>query len=241
MTVNFDDLLERAVRLVGHETRTVNVHEPPELVGAGPVPIYKLHGTRRRWVGGSRPELVQAAADRPYVTARRIARSSPRRRLNEIAMRWLHRAVDDRDFVVVGYSGSDDLDIVPALALTAPRRIIWIEYARHAARDRTAPWLAPDADLEKQRLLQRLADRGTDVRVFEGEPHQILSDLGIPPAITADEPAAPNWKMRLRPWLDVAVTREPTGLALPGFLLSETMLLDDAQALFRRRPCPSRY
>jgi SIR2-like domain len=231
MTVNFDDLLEQAVRRAGSEPYTVNVHRTGLRLPTRAVPVFKLHGTRRKWTG-DRSEAA-TSLDAPAITGRDVSRLSPRLRLNEVAMRWLSKAVDGRDLIIVGYSGSDDLDIVPALRCTAPRSCYWVEYASHATEDRTGAWLAAHDGSGWRRLMRYLTDRGTEVHVLEGWPHETFDALGMPPALSSMDPShPPDWQALLQPWLNTARAREPTGLALPGFLLAEVLHASEARACF---------
>jgi hypothetical protein len=83
--------------------------------------LWKLHGCLTA--------LGQSAATFTAIFSQRSAR-----------MGWFERVLENHDLVVVGYSGSDDLDIVPTLARTiSSRRLIWIDHASSATFDHRAP------------------------------------------------------------------------------------------------------
>jgi len=231
LTLNFDDLLEQSLRNLNATPYTVNPHVAIPQIPANGVPVYKLHGTRKKWRGES--AVAGDASDVVIATAQRVSRLSPRLRLNETAMRWLTDVIDGKSLVVVGYSASDDLDIVPALTGTSPRACHWIEYAPKGVDDATAEWLANPDGTERRRLIQTMSERGTAVQVLEGWPHDAFTLLGMPPSRSAADPTdGPEWRALLRPWVDAARAREPTGLALPGFLLSEVLHTREAKSCF---------
>lgn len=232
-TVNFDDLIERALGALGAEPATVDAHDAGDRPGAGQVAVYKLHGSLRYWRGSR----VTAASAAPQVTDARIGAVSHRLELNRVAREQMNDAVSGKTLLVVGYSGSDDLDIVPALRETTPRRVIWVEHSGGDPVNKTDDWLSEQRS-ERQRLVGRWAAAGTDVSVFAGETKKTLDTVGFSSApLGASDPAhPPDWRRAVAPWVERARRREPTGLALAGFLLSDAGRLEAGFRCFEAAP-----
>lgn len=132
VTTNFDRLIEIAwERLVGPDGPALAVAAfdrdfPPGLPdGAAPPTLYKIHGSLS--VGGrdTRASLQATLA---------AALSTPMRSRKAAFLAAVLRA---RDLYVVGYSGWDDLDIVPVLADThSSRRLVWVDHDADASAAR---------------------------------------------------------------------------------------------------------
>lgn len=210
MTTNFDDLLERAVQSSGGTPETVDVFP------AGPnspdrVPIWKLHGTLRRWSSGQVDAGRSAQA-----SISRISANAPPLGLQADKMRCLQDLTDDTTMIVVGYSGADDLDLVPSLYELTPRRLIWIDHRDgRPARDVTADI----DDLVRSTTIGGLSPRDElfgwmrrhrpgVLEVWEGATGPAVAEiLGRTLPIVAGGPP-PDWRRALRSWAsDRRVTR----------------------------------
>lgn len=88
--------------------------------------------------------------------------------------RLLHRIVQNRVVLIVGYSGLD-FDICPELALAGPRAIVWNFFSAK--------------DAEKSPGLRRLKDAGVAVTVVFGDMRELLGRLGVPTAARLARPA----------------------------------------------------
>jgi hypothetical protein len=125
MTTNFDRLIEMAYRRTAKsDDRPLRViHEDadfpePGSLGDGAPTLWKLHGSLSV-DGRSTRASLQATIIQvlwPGLTRRKQA--------------FVRAVLAARDLVVLGYSGSDDLDLVPLLADTpSARAIVWIDHA----------------------------------------------------------------------------------------------------------------
>jgi SIR2-like domain len=123
VTVNFDDLAERAVSDAAASPWTIDAYQAGAEAPAGAVRVLKLHGTRRlHGSQGVRP------ADRPLqATITQIVRDGGAGGLPEQAHQLLAGTIDWSPLVVIGYSGSDDLDVMPSLQRCSPSRVLWIQ------------------------------------------------------------------------------------------------------------------
>jgi tetratricopeptide (TPR) repeat protein len=119
VTTNFDSLLERAAQDMGFGIRA-SFTEADFAHRTAPIPcIWKLHGTLLDNEGAD-------ARDSIAVALGQIGRLGEGFMLSPGRQRLLQDAVANADLVVLGYSGSDDFDIVPMLAsLNSSRRVFW--------------------------------------------------------------------------------------------------------------------
>lgn len=206
-TSNFDSLIERAYYSL--PTRRAQRGLAVAFVNAGrgksyqysfrrqvhtrrqPV-LFKLHGTL---------SLVQSSAilgdhDSPFIktvgaTLDTIGLRTDSAGLEMWKHRALERAVAGKTLVVLGYSGLDDFDIVPALAAVAPRvkQVVWISHSARKSQvlqGRTTHVPALLADV--------LYKRGMSATVIEGSTADIVAQL-IKPAFAYPAISAPPVKL----------------------------------------------
>lgn len=127
-TTNFDGLIEYALISHGIDRSQVApvieraTWETERIEG---FPVYKLHGSLMdvRSGEGTRSSI--------QATIEQVARNKPKDvfTLESWKMARLQRDLQERDLVVVGYSGLDDFDVIPALRrIPSGRRLIWISH-----------------------------------------------------------------------------------------------------------------
>jgi tetratricopeptide (TPR) repeat protein len=152
ITTNFDCLIERAhdrygrpldqVCSLGGSKRSPHRFDP-DRVGGGT--LLKLHGSLRVRHGGvpGRYTRSQAALG---ATLDALGRGVGTPGLEPMKEACLRAALRDRFLVILGYSGSDDFDVLPSLARTIgeARGVIWV---KHVARPRPRVRSARDAAL----------------------------------------------------------------------------------------------
>lgn len=201
VTVNFDDLLERALAEQGFRALTVDVQQalPQDASGS---PVYKLHGTRLRHTDGR-----TTVEGRPLLaTTQVIAATNPGTFLNGGAAKMLSELVDGRTLLVAGYSASDDLDVVPTLAASRPARVVWVDHrdstprrSRLGAGRSSLPW---------KRLLAAMRDGGAEVTAITGRTAEVFEALGLTRPADAHQAAVPD--------PSVATSYAPLGAGGPG-------------------------
>ena len=224
LTVNFDDLFERAILLAGLVPRTVDAHsDVPDWAVAGAYPVVRLHGTRKVHANGG----VLRSEDQPHATIDIIAKANGAGMFNAHATEVMASAVADTRLIVVGYSASDELDIVPVLPSTKPSEVVWIEHATGALRTVPNPW--PSTAKE---VIHGWRSAGVTVTVCRGPTLGWLARLGLPSSDT--HASTVDWRGYIDGWAKRMRAKEPSGLALAGYLLSEVGDEADARACFRR-------
>jgi tetratricopeptide (TPR) repeat protein len=231
LTVNFDDLLERAVeRVAPRRALTVDVHSRRRARPLEAVPVVKLHGTWRTHSGGR----TRRSGRRLRATIFAIATPDPDRTKGDRIRSAFDEHVNDRDLVVIGYSGNDELDIIPALAESSPSSVTWIDHQPTFKAPRALKLNHPDLREKPWRgHLQTLADKGIEVVVVAGQTTAALEAIGIPcraPEILS----APDWRASLRAWVESVRFHDPTGLGMAGLILAEQGRYRRALAAFRR-------
>ncbi len=168
ITTNFDFLIEHALLVSGVSRDAIvpviteadfkRYENPVELFHQGKKMVYKLHGSTKNIITGedTRASLV--------TTIQAFAANKEGMSLFQIEsykQPFFENIIKNRTLVVMGYSGSDDFDIVPALkALSNLQTVIWIHHQ-------------PNAD-QKVQIIEE--DKESDA--FEGDKtNLILNDI----------------------------------------------------------------
>lgn len=126
LTTNLDILIERACLAQGFRCSVLVSDADYEAYLSDPArfphALFKLHGTVYR-----NGELVDTGTTMFDVTTDTVASTSKWQAVDQLLRR--------HDLLVIGYSGSDDFDVMPAvLAAAITRRLLWLNY-RPEARD----------------------------------------------------------------------------------------------------------
>jgi tetratricopeptide (TPR) repeat protein len=129
-TTNFDSLIEHGLVDIGIPSNMINpIISRADWQSASRngtrMAVFKLHGSVLRVSSGTE------CRDSIQATIRQIGRAKSRAiSLEPWKQVLLEAALQAHDLVVIGYSGLDDFDIVPALrAVHTPQRLIWIEHS----------------------------------------------------------------------------------------------------------------
>jgi hypothetical protein len=230
LTVNFDHLQELAVTMAGHPAWTVDAHHsgdtPADREG---IDVLKLHGTRLVYRGGRKP--VQSR--RPlHATIEQIVTSGGGGKLAEAPAALLASAVNGRTLVLAGYSGMDDLDIVPALAATEPYAVVWCDHADGE------PLEAVDTGRTGvDALLAGWKAAGVHVTVLRGDTEGSIQGLGwdVPTVHgleTQRQKGDRRWRDHILDWAAVAHANDPTGRGFVALAFGDLGLeADSAEAL----------
>lgn len=187
VTTNFDTLIEKAGDAFGVRCHTL-VGSPLDEVVAATSILFKIHGSLG---GGSAAEALSSVA----LAVRQVGRG-----LSIRQTRLLRALIEHRPLIVLGYSGRDDFDILPALLnirRTAPG--LWVVHERDAPLRPLAGQSRRRADARPVVACAQAWPGALDLLV--GETSQLL-DL-LPPRRgfghsrrrfrTDDAPAADTW------------------------------------------------
>lgn len=234
-TVNFDDLLERALLEQGAQPLTIDAQRPIDQSATG-APVYKLHGARTVHAAGK----ANVDPGTLLATTEIIAAAHPGMSLNEGATSTLRSLVDGQTLLVAGYSASDDLDVVPSLAAMRPARVVWVDHSDSSPRRLSPP--SGRARMPWKRLLVTLASAGVEVVPIRGRTAEVFAALGLGQSIR--QPALQpriQWQPEVRGWARAVRGHDPTGLGLAALLFGELgryELVDRALAESRASSLP---
>nr|MDO8119422.1 SIR2 family protein [Candidatus Sigynarchaeota archaeon] len=132
LTTNFDYLIETAFGLADPRLKIIisetdfNQHSNIiEIFDRGLYPLYKIHGSKKNSITGEdTKKWVITTLDAIGKHKKDAILSVP---VYEEAL--FENVGADRELIVLGYSGSDDLDIMPALRLMKHvKRVVWVEH-----------------------------------------------------------------------------------------------------------------
>ena len=124
ITTNFDNCIENALLSKNIELNNDNriVYDGNDLIedriNTNNV-LIKIHGSHS-FFGSESPELV--------ITISALAKTTKAFALLPKWQRYIKELLFDKTLVVIGYSCSDDFDIVPLLYESKPKDIIWLNY-----------------------------------------------------------------------------------------------------------------
>lgn len=136
ITTNFDFLIEYALLQSGIPEKDIipvitksdykKYQNPSKLIKKDKKPLYKVHGSTKN--------IIENKDTRDTLVATIQAFGSNKEGLNVFQVEPFKQSLFDnisngRSLIILGYSGSDDFDIVPTLkVLTDLREIIWINF-----------------------------------------------------------------------------------------------------------------
>lgn len=136
ITTNFDFLIERALIKSGIEKKNIiciitkndyiKFSDPEEIYRQGKYPIYKIHGSTKNFITNENTK------DSLIVTLSKLGQN--KEGLNIFNVEPYKRQLFDnisneRSIIIMGYSGSDDFDIIPTLkSLNNIKNLVWIDH-----------------------------------------------------------------------------------------------------------------
>ena len=137
ITTNFDFLIEYGLlgskipkdEIVPVITKEdfIKYDNPYEIINEGKKPVYKIHGSTRNIIEN------KSTKDSLIATIKAFGSNKEGKnvfQLESFKQPLFSNITNDRSLVIMGYSGSDDFDVVPTLkALKNLRSIIWINHS----------------------------------------------------------------------------------------------------------------
>jgi len=136
MTTNFDFLIEQAllqsnvskddIKVVITKADFEKFNNPNELFEQGKKTVYKIHGSTKNIISGEKTKDSLVATIQAFGSNKEgenIFQIEPFKRI------LFDNISNERSLVVIGYSGSDDFDVVPTLkVLENLKNVIWINH-----------------------------------------------------------------------------------------------------------------
>ena len=121
ITTNFDNCIENACSFENYEIKKRLVYSGTDLNNEEALSnaLIKVHGSHPT-VGETSGELV--------ITIKALAKTEGAFKTLPNWRKSLLNSISNKIVVVMGYSCSDDFDIVPLLAESRPREVIWLNY-----------------------------------------------------------------------------------------------------------------
>jgi len=138
ITTNFDSLIEDAYPELYEYRLRVREEDFEDLLEKGVTSVpefWHIHGMIRD------PISKEDITDSIVASIRDCWNSKDLFRLDRAKGQALEKALSERDLLIVGYSGSDDYDIAPALEqIHSNRRLVWIQHTPDHRRSQ-AKWI----------------------------------------------------------------------------------------------------
>lgn len=203
ITANFDGLIEEALRRRGVRPTVVAttarfrnaLRRPPRF------PVWKIHGSFE-------DEGRRDISDSIRATLTAVTQSGLGFEWEPARLRLLHKLLSGRVLLVLGYSGSDDLDILPALLATSGfAGIVWIRHDGDAPLT-ACRWDATSnaSDERGRQFLNLVVGRDPAPRVIEvtGSTHRFVARLserlGYRPTVHLDSEFRFDWPRGIQRW-----------------------------------------
>jgi tetratricopeptide (TPR) repeat protein len=119
-TTNFDMLIEKAGKDMGMDITSVFAPVLNKLKNDNELCLYKIHGTILDHKGADQRQSI-------VTTMETVGKKGEGFSLDPYVRQLFQEKTGESDLVILGYSGSDDFDIMPALSqITSNCKLIWI-------------------------------------------------------------------------------------------------------------------
>lgn len=214
ITPNFDSLIEQAILKLNYIPKSIctendfNEYTPNK----GAVPVFKIHGSFFKYTGHRDEYEIKKETMQASLTS--IAARNSLFSLSEKKFHLLKKAIAESDkLIIVGYSGSDDFDIIPSLIDIRPSHVVWIEHEMNAPKDHVTLEDKSEEVLSsiqkmasvlpgKENFLKHLADFGSTIEYYRLNTAAYLSALFGQKELP-DEPAPTstlNFEQHIKNW-----------------------------------------
>ena len=245
VTTNFDGLFERAIKAIGEKPisvcQLIDFQHWHELVQRGSIPVFKLHGSYTRYDHDTERRSVSTVR----ATLEAITAGTTEFLLPKVKREFLVSVTQGRGVIVAGYSGSDDLDIMPTFPRLKASSVLWILHKDAASDSRDV------TDEVRQRVLssapQSLSAREAYFRsLLLAEPHSVriveahtptflslLCGVELPSAPQATEFTEDSLASFLSQWQEEHLKEKRIKYAIVGQLMMSLSRFQEAYTAFR--------
>lgn len=131
-TTNFDDLIERAIYNLGYSPKTICSeidYKNFSFCDDGTIPVFKLHGSYYKHIGSSYVRKIKKTIQASLIS---IMKDNSNLSLPNFKINVLKECLSrSSNLLFVGYSGSDDFDVIPSLQSIETKNIIWINHCNN--------------------------------------------------------------------------------------------------------------
>lgn len=241
-TTNFDDLIERAIIEMGQVPRTIcskKDYDNFSFDERNSIPVFKLHGSYYRYIG--RGKEKRNAKESIQATIRSIVSNKSTLLLDPFKSSLIEKCVKKtKKLIFVGYSGSDDFDIVPSLLQMTLSNILWINHCDQFIYENVVDKYL-EGESGRSKLLRMFnKEPGSHVELYDIKTCYFLSNIGniknddikkTIPIKTTFESHIVNWSKELT---------EDEKLIVIGRLFRELGFYKRAISFFERIPCLSK-
>ena len=179
-TPNFDDLIERAIYDLGYTPQTIcskDDYETFSFRNKKTIPVFKLHGSYHSYIGeGNKKKLTK---DTIQASLTSIISDNKSLLLAPYKINILKKCLKKTgNMLFVGYSGSDDFDIVPSLMELNISNIIWINHSEKICLENVIEnYLADNSG--RSSLLRKQHKKAEDTaKIYNTNTRVFLSDFG---------------------------------------------------------------
>ncbi len=224
VTTNFDDLIEYAFKVKGIQANTVDINTIKTIDDVNGVGnVIKLHGS---WNYHREREIIKNSHN-IQATMVDIIRTNPTISFNTDSKKILQKIINNRELIVVGYSASDSVDIVPTLYDCNPSKVYWLDYANckpityeytdyfNSNRNTNSEYK------EWEKLIKHWYNKGSDVTIISGNAEQSLYLLGFnkykSKAVYNDN----IWKNEVKKWVKKVKYNDTSGLGFASLIFEE--------------------
>ena len=184
MTTNFDFLIELSLLQMGVPREEIKViitkknfekyHTPNDLFKNGIKTVYKIHGSTKN--------IIKNKDTKDTLVATIQAFGSNKEGMNVFQVEPFKRALfqnvsKHRSIIVMGYSGSDDFDVVPTLkVLENLKNVIWLNYIKEdGGKERIFEIM--DTSIYPKEKLSKIDQILTDIKRMNNAEHVYRVDV----------------------------------------------------------------
>jgi len=246
VTTNFDCLIEASIIKLGSQPITVCTAEDFEswtTPRPHRVPVYKIHGSYSRYDGYNfEPAVstIQATLSALTIGARDLV-------LPEAKREFLIEATRAQSLIICGYSGGDDLDIVPTFKLLSPRSLDWLVHsrARQEAHEATEEWRLTlennnEASLSARDTFMRhqFLEGSYRLKIYEVDTPRYFLPTGDINSGLNSSPASERSNLQLRgfieEWADTFLVKPHLKHIVSGHILFSLARFQESYELYRK-------
>lgn len=178
LTTNFDNLIEYAVLQLGiNKSQLIpvitkedylNFSDPDKLFRSGKFPVYKIHGSTKNIVKNNEESNTKKSLIATIQAFGSGKEGESVFQLESFKRPLFEKISKNRVMIVLGYSGSDDFDIVPTLKqLKDLKKILWVDHVKQGTGQKIIPITSDTTFSDKiGQILHEIARMGNKTEIY---------------------------------------------------------------------------